>query len=96
MARKKVEEVKVEIAEEPIAEKPVIKGTVKKVSKKKNVKIANPRVNIRKQPSLDSEIIDVATLNDKFELVSDEDEKFYEIIFNGEQAFVMKEFTTLA
>lgn len=97
MARrtKEVVEKPVEEVVEPVVEeKP--KKTVKKTSTKKtSVKISFPRVNIRKNPDLSADVLNVAIAGDKFELISDEDEKFYEISFNGEKAFVMKDFAAL-
>ena len=100
MARRKpiieepvVEEVKIE---EVVEEKPVLKGTAKKATKKNNVKISAPRVNIRKSPSLMADVVTIALQGDKFPLVSDNEDGFYEIEINGNQAFVMKEFATLA
>ena len=91
-----IEEVKVLETEEPIAEKPEIKGVEKKVTKKKVVKIKNPRVNIRKSPSLMGEILMVASAKDKFDFIADSDDGFYEIIVNGAPAFVMKEYAELS
>ena len=91
-----IEEVKVLETEEPIAEKPEIKGVEKKATKKKVVKIKNPRVNIRKSPSLMGEILMVASAKDKFDFVSDSDNGFYEITVNGAPAFVMKEYAELS
>lgn len=98
MARRKKEEIVEETKViEPIEiEQPEIKGTVKKVSKKKSsIKITAPRVNIRKSPSLASEIQKIAIAGDKFDLVNDDDDGFYEISCDNTRAFVMKEFAEL-
>ena len=89
-----IEEVKVI---EPVEiEQPEIKATVKKVTKKKNnVKIKSPRVNIRKTPSLLGEVLIVASAGDKFELINDGEDGFYEIKCEGMNAFVMKDYAEL-
>ena len=93
-----VEEVKVVTEEiENPAEKPEIKATVKKATKKKTtVKIKAPRVNVRKSPSLMAEVMTIAVAGDKFDLVNDGDDGFYEVNCDGEQAFIMKEYAELA
>ena len=83
-----------EVVEKPVEE--VIEPVVEEKPKKTSVKISFPRVNIRKNPDLSADVLNVAIAGDKFELISDEDEKFYEISFNGEKAFVMKDFVVLA
>lgn len=100
MARRKKEEVieetkVIEEIEKP-AEKPVIKGTAKKVTKKKTtVKIKAPRVNVRKSPSLIGDVATIAVAGDKFDLVNDGDDGFYEVTYDGKQAFIMKDFAEL-
>lgn len=102
MARRKkeevVEEVKVVTEEiEKPAEKPEIKATVKKATKKKTtVKIKAPRVNVRKSPSLMAEVLKIAVAGDKFDLVNDGEDGFYEIVCDDAQAFVMKEYAELS
>ena len=102
MARRKkeevVEEVKVVTEEiEKPAEKPEIKATVKKTTKKKTtVKIKAPRVNVRKSPSLMAEVLKIAVAGDKFDLVNDGEDGFYEIVCDDTQAFVMKEYAELS
>lgn len=102
MARRKKEEVieEVKVVTEEIekpAEKPEIKATVKKATKKKStVKITAPRVNIRKSPSLIGEIATIAVAGDKFDLINDGEDGFYEIVCDDTQAFVMKEYAELS
>ena len=92
-----VEEVKVADEIENPIEVPEIKGTVKKATKKKaSVKITAPRVNIRKSPSLIADVQKIAVAGDKFELVHDGEDGFYEILCDGSNAFVMKDFAELA
>ena len=88
-----VEEV-TEVPVEEVATEP--KKVTRKTSKKNSVKIISPRVNIRKEANIESEVLGIASNGDKFDLVSDENEKFYEINYDGKLAFVMKEFSTLA
>ena len=89
----KVEEPVVETKVEEVVEKKPAKKTVKK---KTAVKISAPRVNIRKSPSLMSDVLKIAVAGDKFDLVNDGEDGFYEIICDGEQAFVMKEYAELS
>ena len=92
-----IEEVKVVEEIEKPAEKPEIKGTVKKATKKKtSVKITAPRVNIRKSPSLMGEVLKIALAGDKFDLVNDGDDGFYEVACDNGTAFIMKDFAELA
>lgn len=92
-----IEEVKVTEEIEKPAEKPEVKATVKKVTKKKSsVKITAPRVNIRKSPSLMGEVLKIALAGDKFDLVTDGGDGFYEVTCDGETAFIMKDFAELA
>ena len=102
MARRKKEEVIEEInviteeIEKP-AEKPEIKATVKKATKKKaTVKITAPRVNVRKSPSLMAEVLKIAVADDKFDLVNDGEDGFYEVAYDGTSAFIMKEYAELS
>lgn len=90
----KVEEPVVETKDEEVVEenKPVKKTTKKKTS----VKIKVPRVNIRKTPSLLGDILTIAVAGDKFDLVNDAENGFYEIMFEGKNAFVMKEYAELS
>lgn len=91
-----IEEAKsVEIPVEEMAEQPVVEKPVKKATKKTVVKIKNPRVNIRKSPSLMGEVLMIASAKDKFDFVADSDDGFYEITVNGSPAFVMKEYAEL-
>lgn len=103
MARRKKEEVLEEIIEEvkevePVEiEQPKIDGVAKKATKKKStVKITAPRVNIRKSPSLVGEVQKIAVAGDKFNLINDSNDGFYEIICDNSNAYVMKEFAELA
>lgn len=100
MARKIKEIVETpveEITEVPIEEVVVEpKKATRKTSKKISVKITSPRVNIRKEATIESKVLGIASNGDKFDLVSDENEKFYEINYDGKLAFVMKDFSTLA
>lgn len=100
MARRKKEEIVVEETKviEPVEiEQPEIKATVKKATKKKSVvKITAPRVNVRKSPSLMAEVLKIAVAGDKFDLVNDGEDGFYEVICDDAQAFVMKEYAELS
>ena len=100
MARRKKEEIVVEETKviEPVEiEQPEIKATVKKATKKKSaVKITAPRVNVRKSPSLMAEVLKIAVAGDKFDLVNDGEDGFYEIVCDDAQAFVMKEYAELS
>lgn len=90
----KVEEPVVETKVEEVVEE---KKPVKKTTKKKtSVKIKAPRVNIRKTPSLLGDILTIAVAGDKFDLVNDAENGFYEIMFEGKNAFVMKEYAELS
>lgn len=95
---KKIEEVApietpvVEEAKEVIEEK----KPVKKTAKKKVVKVDTPRINVRKTPSLLGDILGIAVQNDKFDLVNDSEDGFYEIAYNGSTAFLMKDYCKLA
>lgn len=91
---KKVEEVApIEAAVEEVVEE---KKPVKKTAKKKSVKIDTPRINVRKTPSLLGDIVGIAVQNDKFDLVNDGDDGFYEIAYQNGTAFVMKDYCKLA
>ena len=90
----KVEEPVVETkVEEVIEEKKPAKKTAKK---KTSVKIKSPRVNIRKSPSLLGEVLTIAIAGDKFDLINDGEDGFYEIAFEGKNAFVMKDYAELS
>ena len=102
--RKKEEEVVIEenVVTEEIenpAEKPELKAEVKEVKKsskkKSSVKITAPRVNIRKSPSLVGEVKKIAVAGEKFDLVNDGDDGFYEISCENGIAYVMKDFAEL-
>ena len=104
MARRKKEEiieetVVTEEIEKP-AEKPELVGEVKEAKKttkkKSSVKVTAPRVNIRKSPSLNGDVLKIAVAGDKFDLVSDGEDGFYEIKCDGSRAFVMKEYAELS
>ena len=94
MARR-VKEVVEEKVEPIVEEKVEPKKTTKRAAKKNNVKIAAPRVNIRKEASLNSDVLMIALKDEKFEFVTEAGD-FYEIVCDGQKAFVMKEFSTLA
>lgn len=80
-----VEEVKVEEVKEE-------KKPAKKV-KKPEIEIINPRVRIRKSPSLLGEVIGYAIEGEKYELLSeDQDAGFYNIKFGEINAYVMAQF----
>ena len=107
MARRKkdeveiIEETKVTEEIETPAEQPEVVAEVKEVKKSvkkkaSSVKITAPRVNIRKSPSLAGDIQKIAVAGEKFDLVNDSDDGFYEIKCDNSNAFVMKEFATLA
>ena len=84
------EEIKVLEQEEPKEE------VVKKPAKKKTtVKIKAPRVNVRKSPSLMGDVLKIAVAGDKFALVNDGDDGFYEITCDGETAYIMKDYAQL-
>ena len=90
----KVEEPVVETKVEEVVEE---KKPAKKTTKKKtSVKIKAPRVNIRKTPSLLGEVLNIAAAGDKFNLVNDSEDGFYEIEFEGKNAFVMKDYAELS
>ena len=99
MARRKKEEVVVEETKviEPVEiEQPEIKATVKKATKKKSaVKITAPRVNIRKSPSLMSEVKKIAVAGEKFDLLNDGEDGFYEVVCDNENAYIMKDYAEL-
>lgn len=92
--RKKKEIVTEEIKiEEKAVEQPKIKAEAKEKKSKKYIKVKVPGLNVRKEPSLSSEIISVGQFGDKFELRFEETNKgFYEILLNGKSAFVMADF----
>lgn len=91
-----IEETKVTEEIEKPAEVPEIKAVVKRATKKKTtVKITAPRVNIRKSPSLMGDVQTIAVVGDKFELINDGEDGFYEIICENSNAFVMKDFAEL-
>ena len=101
MARRKkaevIEETVItEVIEEP-AKKPEMVAEVKEIIKeeKKTVRIAASRVNVRKSPSLLGEVQKVAIAGDRFSLVKDGDDGFYEVICEGQHAFVMKSYAEL-
>lgn len=90
------EEIKVE---ENIVETPVVEEEkpAKKSPRKKHVVISNPRVNIRKHPSLMAAVLFIASEGDKFELVQAETENgFYVIKCDNGIAYVASDFATLA
>lgn len=90
----KVEEPVVETkVEEVIEEKKPAKKTTKK---KSSIKIKAPRVNIRKTPSLLGDVLSIAVAGDKFDLINDAEDGFYEINFEGKNAFVMKDYAELS
>lgn len=102
MARRKKEEVVIEETKvteeiEAPAEKPEMVAEVKEVKKttrKKTsaIKITAPRVNIRKSPSLSGEVQKIAVAGDKFDLINDGNDGFYEIICDNSNAYVMKDY----
>ena len=89
------ETVETESIEEPIAEKPVFKVEVKEVSKKV-VTVTAPSLNVRKRPSLIGEVLKIARAGDKFDLIKDGDDGFYEVAYNGASAFLMKDYAELS
>lgn len=98
MARRKKEEVveETKVIEPVEMEQPEIKATVKKATKKKStVKITAPRVNVRKTPSLMGDVKKIAVAGDKFNLVNDGDDGFYEVICENENAYIMKDYAEL-
>jgi uncharacterized protein YgiM (DUF1202 family) len=96
MIDKIVEEtVETESIEEPIAEKPVFEAEVKEVSKK-IVTVTAPSLNVRKRPSLIGEVLKIARVGDKFDLIKDGDDGFYEVAYNGASAFLMKDYAELS
>ena len=98
MARRKKEEVVEETkVMEPVEMKqPEIKATVKRATKKKSsIKITAPRVNVRKSPSLMGEVKKIAVAGEKFELLNDSDNGFYEVVCDNENACIMKDYAEL-
>lgn len=89
------ETVETEAIEEPIAEKPVFKAEVKEVSKKV-VTVTATSLNVRKRPSLIGEVLKIARAGDKFDLIKDGDDGFYEVAYNGASAFLMKDYAELS
>lgn len=87
--------VETESIKEPIAEKPVFKAEVKEVSKKV-VTVTAPSVNIRKRPSLIGEVLKIARAGDKFDLIKNGNDGFYEVVYNGASAFLMKDYAELS
>ena len=91
-----IEETKVTEEIEKPAEQPELKAVIKKATKKKTtVKITSPRVNIRRSPSLAGEVYKIAVSGDKFDLVNDGEDGFYEIKCDGINAFIMKDYADL-
>lgn len=111
MARRKKEELVEEVIEETKvteeietpAEQPEFVAEVKEEVKEEVpvnnsalcVVITAPRVNIRKSPSLVGDIQKIAAEGDKFDLVNDGNDGFYEIKCDNSQAFVMKKFAKI-
>ena len=89
------ETVETEVVEEPMAKKPVFEAEVKEVSKKV-VTVTAPSVNVRKRPSLIGEVLKIARAGDKFDLIKDGDNGFYEVAYNGASAFLMKDYAELS
>lgn len=89
------ETVETEEIPEPVAEKPVFKAEVKEVSKK-IVTVTAKSLNVRKRPSLMSEVLKIAIAGDKFNLIKDGDDGFYEVAYNGTSAFLMKDYAELS
>lgn len=87
--------VETESIEEPIAEKPVFEEEVKEVSKK-IVTVTATSLNVRKRPSLIGEVIKIARAGDKFDLIKDGDDGFYEVAYNGASVFLMKDYAELS
>ena len=97
MAAKKtkpiVEEVKIEEAKEEIVA-PIEEAPVEETNTKKFVVVTTDRLNVRKGPSKDTEVLNIVSKDEKL-LINDPKliEGFYSIITSsGIKGYVMKEF----